>query len=388
MASKINLKQFSFQVRPWRINRDGWKIYYDVKRMKNKTEFEKAWLKRVRAQFRHTKMEVEVIHLPTGYKRSMAVNGTINRKQLAKDTILALQGQRKLRRMPKTDRPKNFAGVTYKTYGGSFLEGGQILEIAKMPYWNDPTKPKVPRSKNRTYIGVELEFLDHGRHQQRDIVEAFRKAELGKFVCVGRDGSCGWEVRVLLPEDDWIKPLENILNVIVGMGFPVDDRCGTHVHLDMRKRDIKRVYRNFFFTQGFLRRLITKSRKRNSYCKMNHNEHYTAEERDRYLGINTQAYNKYGTIEIRMHHGTLDIKELGPWIKLLLRVVNYQGELNKKVLTLKQAKQQYEFDDKLTDELKDRLNFFYKKSTVEPGVIEAATMPTMWNGVLSWGNNV
>jgi hypothetical protein len=362
---KFDIKHFRFEFRPWRIDREGWKLYYEVVNTPHlkRNKFDNEWLKRVRAQYKASEVEAYVTHVRSGVSQQFTVKtNAVNRLVLASRVIDRIKGLRERARMPDREE-KDWCGAPYYMTGGVFMQAEQINQIGKHPNLHSPLVPKKPRSKSQHYIGVELEFNENGTHNQNHIVEALKAANLGKYVCVGRDGSCGWEVRVLLPETNWYEPLENILKVINGLGFKADTRCGTHVHLDMRNRDVQKAFRRFFFTQTFMRKFLIASRKKNNYCKRNASEKFGAEG-DRYLGINSTSYHKYKTLEIRMHHGTLDIKELGPWIKLLLRIANYQGDINKKVLTLKQAKVQYELDDTLTGELTERLTSLRKKVPV------------------------
>lgn len=377
---KFNIKHFEFSFKPWRINRDGWKTYYEVvnkKKAGKRTTFEDEWLKRVRSQLKASECEVTVTHTISGLQTKTTIKtASINRKILAEKLISKIRAVRENSRRMEARR-KDFGDLPYQTYGGVFGIKESILSLSKHPYFNNAMSVKRPRSKSLNYIGVELEFNENGIRLD-EIASKLQEQGLGRYTCVGRDGSCGVEVRVLLQEENWFEPLSEILKVITGLGFTVDHRCGTHVHLDMRNRDIKRVYKNFFFTQSFLRRFLTKDRKKNTYCKLNTKPEFTADERDRFQGINVQAYHKYQTLEIRMHQGTLKIDELGPWIKMLLRVANYGGEINKKVLTLKQARQQYELDPELSKELAGRLDTMYGKTAIKRTLGELLVNNITW----------
>ncbi len=192
---------------------------------------------------------------------------------------------------------------------------------------------------------------------KQKIADALKSAGLARYVNVTEDGSCGWEVRVLLPEDCYVDVLTNICHVLQNMGFKTNEKCGTHVHFDMRNRDVKMVYTNLFKTQKLLRKFITRNRKHNTYCKMNHKETFDEQLacQDRYYCFNVESFARHKTLEVRMHQGTLDASELTPWINFLLKIVNYQQKVDKEVNTLKQAAAQFSVDKDLGSVLKKRL---------------------------------
>lgn len=367
----MRYKDFRFECTPIPYRKRDWKEYYKYKNRKTPlVGWDREWMKMVRRNFRSENWAVKVTHKPTGtslYSEYGA--GPISRKyrlRLIESLLGMIRDNRRCRqRVGKTT--KRFAGVAYQTTGGCFTVTKSINSLAAHPDWHNPLLPKVPRSKYVNYIGVELEFLANaGGPRVDDIAKALKKAGYGRYANVGTDPSCGYEVRCLLPEDNWTVLLTGILATLKGMGFKCDERCGTHVHLDMRNRDIAKVYKNMFFTQTFLRKFLTKERKRNKYCMRNTKAEYDPMERVRYMGINVQSYTKHKTLEVRMHHGTLEMDELGPWISLLLKVINFNSEINKRVLTLKQASSIFNIDEQLATQLKSRLNVLFKKPPAAP----------------------
>jgi hypothetical protein len=252
---------------------------------------------------------------------------------------------------------KHFDGASYGVIGGVLDKPNNINEIGKKTTTNDPYAHKIPRHKNKNYIGIELEFNQINGVSQEAIANKLKDAGVARYINVTTDGSCGWEVRVLLPEDNYIEPLTKIIKVIKDMGHLADHRCGAHVHFDMRNRDVKMVYENLFKTQKFLRKFLTRNRKYNRFCQMNKADTFDKQFSlgDRYYALNVQSYSKHKTIEIRMHQGTLDAQELLPWIKILLRIVNYKTVIPTKVNTLKQARKQFEIDEDLSKMLEQRI---------------------------------
>lgn len=361
---KVNVKHFALQVFPTLLPLNEWEHYIECKLKKKKTEVDKAWLRLFRGNLKKRHYEVTVTHKPTGIKSTFAHLDKIDRRDLC------IKARRHVNiwrtsQMWKSRDYKTYAGVHYETIGGVFTGRGSILSIGKDQHWKNPLVPKKPTAKSMNYVGVELEFnYFKDCPKTAEIGQKLKDAGYGRYVEVGTDPSCGYEVRCLFGERDWITPLTGILGIIKDMGFKCDSRCGVHVHLDMRNRDVDRIYKNFFNVQAFLRKLITKERKKNKYCKRNREAELNIHGRRR-RGINGTAYMKHRTLEIRLHHGTLEASELIPWITVLLKVVNFKGNINKKVVTLKTARSMFDFDDILTAELSSRIDELIKRPPVE-----------------------
>ncbi len=359
MEKKFNAAHFKFETTPQRLKKEIMDEYNALKEKKKKTDHDKMFIQMVRAKMKGVKVKLMGEHIPTGTKKQWILDAAdYDRAQYINSVIETVRLERdNLRRQVNRDR-KQFDGATYDVVAGVFTKPLSILDIGKRITTNDPMKPKKPRSKTINYIGVELEFnANVPTEDTRTISEALVAAGLNKYVCVGVDGSCGWEVRVLLDDQNFIEPLTKILAVLKAKGFTTDARCGTHVHLDMRNRDVKQCYENLFKSQTFLRKFLDKSRRRNNYCKKNTATTFdeSVNTGDRYQSINPQSYRKFQTLEVRMHQGTLEADKLIPWIKLLLKMVNYKQPVEKPINTLKQASSKYELEAPLFEELRTRI---------------------------------
>lgn len=356
---KYNQAHFKFETIPQRLKKEILDEYNSLKTKKKKTDNDKMFITMVRSKMKAAKMKLVCTHLPTLVKKSWILDSTeFDSNTYMKNLIEVVRSTRDTQKKQLQTVEKAFDGAPYVTCGGVMMASNQINQIGKLTTVNDPMKPKSPRKPKSDYIGVELEFNSNlNNYGQIEIAKLLADAGLSRYVCVGADGSCGWEVRVLLEESNWIEPLTKITQILKDKGFTTDQRCGTHVHFDMRNRDVKKCFKNLYSNQLFLRKFINKDRKKNSFCRKNEIDNFdeASKSNDRYRGINANSYKKYKTIEIRMHQGTLDSSKLIPWIKLLLKIVNFNGELNKKVLTLKQANQNYQLEPDLMQELQARL---------------------------------
>lgn len=368
---KLKLRHFSFRLIYRRIALKDWQLYYSIKNKKGKRgEYDKFCLKEFRAQLHKDEIKVVITHKPSRQKYSFVVD-KVNRRELMDRVRKSLQEDRKKLKAPVSAVQKNFEGAPYKLVGGIFTEPGSIPKLGKLLKINDPTTSKKPKTPYKKYIGVELEFnAVVAGMTVASLGRSLQDAGLARYLQVGTDPSCGFEVRVLLEEEGFEVPLRKIMDHIKNLGFTAENNCGTHVHFDMRKRDVKKVYKNLALSQTFLRKFMTKTRKHNRFCRMNPHTDFDEQLQKqivrggpgRYYGINTLSYETHGTLEIRMHQGTLDADTLIPYIKTLLKIINYQGEVSKNVNTLKQARLQYGIETDLNAILAKRIGYLFGRT--------------------------
>lgn len=193
---------------------------------------------------------------------------------------------------------------------------------------------KRPRTKQK-HIGVELEFISPWSEDY--VIEKLYEAGLSKNITVKYDGSISTtelrpfaiEVCVLATERTIHGVIKKACAVLNKIGCEVNRSCGLHVHLDMRDREPLKSFRRLWHVQDALYSVVHPSRKTNRYCR--HKSYCSWGADNKYFGINTQSYDTKGTIEVRMHHGTLNAIEISNWIKLLTTVLarpNYLGISN------------------------------------------------------------
>lgn len=180
-----------------------------------------------------------------------------------------------------------------------------------------------PKAKTKTnYVGIEIECFT--RYDRLDLIEKIIELGLEKNVQPTEDGSVeadfgdDCELRILLPEKELVSGLKKISKLFVKGQFGVNGTCGLHIHLDMRNRNVEECYKRLINFQDILFAMVKRERWTNSYCI------YTkVQDKDnRYVAINKDsAYQAHKTIEVRLHHATLDMKRIEQWVKLLLRVI-------------------------------------------------------------------
>lgn len=223
---------------------------------------------------------------------------------------------------------------------------------------------------NHRYVGIELEFLikvqdpDKKTKVMINVVrDALTTAGLSNYVHVGYDlslepdddlptayyedddgyevesddyldhdfdtwfgGTCPVEVRILAKEYEVPFVVPAVVNVIKELGGYINNTCGLHVHLDMRRRCFNTSAFRLFDIQDTIADMMPESRRNNDFCIFRKFDMYFIESKgqgyNRYSAINLAAYTEHKTIEVRCHEGTLDAKSITDWANFLVSVVD------------------------------------------------------------------
>jgi hypothetical protein len=144
-----------------------------------------------------------------------------------------------------------------------------------------------------------------------------------------KDKHLGKEIRILATEKEAPDVIQKVCAAIKQAGGKINDTCGLHVHLDMRNREFNEVFNNFFFIQKLLFLTQPKTRRTSKYCKIMTRR--TVPVRTKYYAINKMSYAEHRTLEIRLHHGTIDPKEIKMWSGLLIKIANSTKKFKKSV---------------------------------------------------------
>jgi hypothetical protein len=216
---------------------------------------------------------------------------------------------------------------------------------------------KTP-TDNGKYVGIEIEMITRASGER--IADLIIEQGLEKYCNVGTDGSIvpdrkpklkkriilkdgqpfterylvdapfgrGIELRVMCKESELKFVLNRLQTVLTQAKAYVNNSCGLHVHIDMRHRDFFKVAKNLILKQKTLQRLVDKHRLDNQYCKPQQTlsdsfalmqEAFTG---SKYKDINLSSFSERKTIEVRLHHGTIDTNEIYNWCKYLIHQVN------------------------------------------------------------------
>jgi hypothetical protein len=313
-----------------------------------------------------TQPEYKLIHLPTKidvtFKKQNDIKMPVQLRDQIKQTLIP---KIKSIRATNKDVVKKVVyektGNVIESIGGVFLEPGQIVKAMNFP--DDPYTHKTPKIKSQNYFGVELEFNTKGdrKKEQNEMAEYFKQNRLSKYVCISSD-HCGHELKLLLPETNFKVIIKQVLEYLNKQGFKADTSCGMHVHIDMRNRNHKLVYKNLFKFQQTMLAMVPKPRRENKFCVPNKYSSFDEHHRNagsRYYVINTHSIDKHKTLEVRLHHGTLDYYLISNWLKLLSKIANLKTEVDMvETVSIKDAKSHLKLRDYELKTLEKRIKAF------------------------------
>lgn len=161
---------------------------------------------------------------------------------------------------------------------------------------------------------------------------------------VKEDGSISGKefVSAVLSGDDGLNAVRNLCKYANRNGFDVDSDCGYHLHIDLTNEsdeELRRIALAYAYTCDFWNACVESDRVDGYYCRYNKaGRHSSAGYWDantikagagrprayeRYVWANWQAYDRHSTLEIRLHHATLDGRAVCNWVKAHIRFVDY-----------------------------------------------------------------
>lgn len=184
---------------------------------------------------------------------------------------------------------------------------------------NYSSAPK-PRANVKNPMGVEIECFNND--------DVRKVTHVAQFVC--RDGSLpsnGGEIKLCSPESRIEDLASDTVQRSLMVGNKVNKQCGLHVHMKINKiakeRELTRsryfvstetakaIYDVFRPMQEYFFDIMPESRKNNRYCKKLSSleslcSHYS------WISIS----EKYPTIEIRLHPGTMNPWKVKGWVNV------------------------------------------------------------------------
>lgn len=191
----------------------------------------------------------------------------------------------------------------------------------------------APKYTHINYIGIEIEciFPDSGVH---NFLEHLYLTGLDGKLIIDDDGSIdtnddtafSCELKLLTDEKSYKDDLKKLAACLRVAQVEVNQTCGLHVHLDAYNIPAKNLIQKLNKFKTLFQEIVPKHRRNNSYCAFNSN--YSTH----YNWINITSH---GTVEIRCHEGTINMKDVERFISLLLSI-KYSKDINKIKGSLKQ----------------------------------------------------
>lgn len=230
-------------------------------------------------------------------------------------------------------RSKRLFGDTYSSMvGGVHTESGLYLKAYKEKMTKILDFNKKPMTPER-HIGLELEFC-LPRINKEIIKEALVSSPYANMLCLTRDGSVTSndkyepaELKICSPLSQLPDVVSYVCKVLNLHSCIVDTTCGLHVHLDARKDDVRAMFDKLLDQQSSLFALVPKSRRNNQYCRPTTKKDFR--KGSRYKSINSTAYGKFQTLEVRLHGGTIDPNKIINWTLLLASIAYNEQKITK-----------------------------------------------------------
>ncbi len=206
-------------------------------------------------------------------------------------------------------------------------------------------KPSDWTKVARALLAAIETVVGRGRVARRPLQEGHDPRKSHEVWNVEWDGSCGWEAtsRVLRGEEG-IKELHDVTKALEKaageFGLAVDFRTGTHVHLGWGLPSLERLrllHRWVAFMEPALHSLVAPSRFNNGYCQpvrrhwkklrglrtLGGWQRHFEQEGARYLAVSAGSlFGSLGTLEVRMHSGTLEGPKILTWLSLWMRLLD------------------------------------------------------------------
>jgi hypothetical protein len=243
-----------------------------------------------------------------------------------------------------------------------FFKGSMVVHNAKRGQFK--TNPM-----SRT-TGVEIEVAS----AKPDEDNRFRAIEdtIEKWTgCIVADSSLpasGFEINTAPASGDrFVRQISEICSALSKHEASVDKSCGLHVHVgarDLRYWELRRLIALYAIVEDALFDIIAPERRRSRYCTpcgknylravldpdstkelkrmmfghlYGHSEGKAIKESKeskyqdcRYFALNIHSWMLRGTIEFRMHHGTLNARKITNWSLLLTSLVDHAARLTEK----------------------------------------------------------
>lgn len=191
---------------------------------------------------------------------------------------------------------------------------------------------------SRRRVGIEIEFCSVS---SPNLITWGRLKGDGSVVPQENENGEGREFASHIVNGDQIftmlKDVHERIKLVDGF---VNKSCGLHVHLDvegnstLQRQNIALWYRAL---ERVFVAFVSPSRRGNGYAREVGYEDYHRWERDRYRAMNLSSICKHGTIELRLHQGTLNPMKIVNWVKLWLTFFDTFQHINTDVDRLAQV---------------------------------------------------
>ena len=155
------------------------------------------------------------------------------------------------------------------------------------------------------------------------------------------DGTAGVDAEAVSPilNDGSLNESLTAARALLRAGATVNKKTGYHIHIgaDHYGNDgIAALVRNWYTAADAIGALVAPSRLNNHFCNHNlsqsildpwvesiRNGRIDNAGRGRYQSLNLDSYHRHGTVEFRLHHGTLNGKKIQAWAEFCESLATY-----------------------------------------------------------------
>lgn len=241
---------------------------------------------------------------------------------------------------------------------------------------NLPEKPELSTNSvfiSNSYVGIEIEMEGVASSSLQNIPSWQRVSEgsVNGFELVLRSPMCGDQLYLA------IQQLTNVSsNTDLSNAF--SERTSNHVHIDVT--DLTYIQFINFLTlsvmfEKVLYKYVAPHRSSNHFCwtffdcqdiisrikavnEVARTENYEALRQEmciqfdanhtKYSGINVSSVPRYGSLEFRMHEGTMDVNKIIRWVNILMSIKDYAKDEGRTPNNILETKQEVGIDSIFT----------------------------------------
>lgn len=214
-----------------------------------------------------------------------------------------------------------------------------------------PARPRRRRARGERRFGVEIEFIGDrfalGYAMRAEGLscsdEGYNHHTRSHWKIVS-DATVDGGAELVSPPlygEDGKRQIEAAGRALASSGCSANRTCGLHVHhevTDLSLASFGRLFRLWYQTQVGIDELVSPSRRNGQYshhltetdvrrCEslstMSREFARTHLIGDRYRSLNVQCYSSYGTVEVRLHQGTVDAAKILAWVEFGQAMVAY-----------------------------------------------------------------
>lgn len=123
--------------------------------------------------------------------------------------------------------------------------------------------------------------------------------------------------------DAGLETLRRQVLKIRDMGFRTNRTCSVHAHIDISDTSTverEALHRFGTWIEGDIYSFVAPSRREVIYARPLSEQSRSGSERYKWLNIEP-AFERHKTVEVRLHHGTVDSERIVEWLKVCLRIV-------------------------------------------------------------------